>query len=247
VMLDRFADPTAGGFFYTADDHDSRVLRSKNPSSGGNMPSPNGVAARVLMRLGKLTGDAQYAATGYRTLRAFAGLMKDQPYAADDLLVVLDDYLNDPALREQAAEAGGPTDHAVVTASIDAPAQVAPGESFDVTVTIDVAEGYHIYGPSVAGSGVSPTRLALLAPTATFQQVQFPEPTTMTDPATGRDVPVYRGRVAVTATLKLDDEASADAPAGDRPITLRLTAQPCDARACYQPAAIDLPIDISRK
>jgi len=116
-----------------------------------------------------------------------------------------------------------------------------------VAFTVDIAEGYHIYGPSVAGSGLSPTRLALLAPTATFQQVQFPEPTAMTDPATDRDVPVYRGRIAVTATLQLDDDASTDAPAGDRPITLRLTAQPCDARACYQPTSIDLPIDISRK
>jgi len=238
VMIDRFEDPAAGGFFFTANDHDGRVLRSKNPSSGGNMPSPNGVAAEALMRLGKLTGDANYTAAGYRTLCAFAGLIKSQPYAADDLLVALVRYLDDPALQQQAADARASESQPIVTATADAPANVAPGESFTATVNVTIAPPYHIYGPNVETSGLTPTQLGLLDGNAQIQSVRFPAPESMPDPL-GRSVGVYAGSLTLAAELTLDDQA-----AGEQTLILRLQCQPCDDRACLQSMHIDLPVKV---
>ena len=44
-MLAHFWDPHAGGFFFTSDDHEALIVRSK-PAFDGSIPSGNSVAAR---------------------------------------------------------------------------------------------------------------------------------------------------------------------------------------------------------
>jgi len=237
AMIERFADPLAGGFFYTATDHDHRVMRSKNPASGGNMPSPNGVAASALLRLGRHTDDRTYAQAGYRTLVAFAGLMRDQPYAADDLLVALDLVLNDKALLGQIDDS--PEPRSVVTATIDAPDRAKAGDSIDVTITVDIAPRYHIYGPNLATSGLSPTRVQLADGKAELTQVRFPQPQSMTDPATQQAVDIYQDRIEIGATVELPHDAS-----GEQLLRFRLTAQPCDNQACQAPLTVQLPLHV---
>ncbi len=52
LMLSDFQDADRGGFFFTANDQPRSVLgRSRQLLGGGNIPSPNGVAAQVLIRL----------------------------------------------------------------------------------------------------------------------------------------------------------------------------------------------------
>ena len=60
TMLDEFEDERDGGFFFTTASHENMLLRSKSLLGGGNMPSSNGVAAQVLLRLGRITGEPQY-------------------------------------------------------------------------------------------------------------------------------------------------------------------------------------------
>ena len=237
-MIERFADPLAGGFFYTATDHDRRVMRSKNPSSGGNMPSPNGVAAYALLRLGQRTGHGEYIQAGYRTLVAFAGLMRNQPHATDALLVALDLVLNDDALLGQVDDS--PAAAPVVTATINAPDRAEAGQSIDLTITVDITPPYHIYGPHVASSGLSPTRLHLSDGQAELTQVRFPKPQTMGDRTTDGAVDVYDGHITIGASIALPEDAS-----DVLPLKFRLTAQPCDERACLAPVGIDLSVDIS--
>jgi uncharacterized protein YyaL (SSP411 family) len=234
-MIERFGDPWASGFFYTSTDHDHRVMRSKNPSSGGNMPSPNGVAAFALLRLGELTGEVSYTRLAHRTLVAFAGLMREQPYAADELLVALDRLLHDGTLTCQIDDS--PATMPVVTATIAATDGTTPGRAIDLTISVDIAPPYHIYGPRVASSGLSPTRLNLADGAAELTEVRFPKPQTVTDPVSNRPIDVYRDRIDIGVTAALPDDAS-----GNQSLKFRLTAQPCDDRACLAPITIDLPV-----
>ena len=55
----RFADATGGGFFATDAAHEPFPVRLKQ-AFDGPMPSGNGVMARVLLRLGRATGQARY-------------------------------------------------------------------------------------------------------------------------------------------------------------------------------------------
>ena len=57
VLLQHFEDASAGGFFFTADDHE--VLISRPKSFGDEaLPAGNAVAARALLRLGYLLAEA---------------------------------------------------------------------------------------------------------------------------------------------------------------------------------------------
>lgn len=69
ALLARFSDATHGGFFFTSDEHENLLERSKIFSDDA-CPSGNGTAARALRTLGLLTGDARYLEAATRTLHA---------------------------------------------------------------------------------------------------------------------------------------------------------------------------------
>jgi hypothetical protein len=92
VMLEKFEDPQAGGFFFTAADHERLIHRSKT-FSDDSLPSGNGVAASVLCRLGYLLGDTRYLRAAERTLQSAWPLLSQYPQAHMSLLNSLEDYL----------------------------------------------------------------------------------------------------------------------------------------------------------
>ena len=92
-LLSHFEDKAQGSFFFTSDDHEPLLHRPK-PASDDATPSGNGVAARVLLRLGHLTGESRYLDAAERTLKAMAGSLHEYPSAHGALLLALDEYLH---------------------------------------------------------------------------------------------------------------------------------------------------------
>jgi uncharacterized protein len=91
VMLAQFEDE-AGGFFFTAADHEQLIHRSKS-FSDDSLPSGNGVAASVLCRLGHLLGELSYLDAAERTLRAGWPMLREYPQAHMSLVNALEDFL----------------------------------------------------------------------------------------------------------------------------------------------------------
>ena len=89
VMLAHFWDAAEGGFFYTADDHEELIARTKDLHDGST-PSGNATAAAALLRLAALTGRAEFREKAEATLRAYRGLMAENPAAAGMMLLALD-------------------------------------------------------------------------------------------------------------------------------------------------------------
>jgi uncharacterized protein len=87
-----YADPR-GGFFFTADDAESLIARSKNALDQPN-PSGNGTIAAVLARLYYLTGDADYRTAAQATLDAFAGGARQNLFGHTTLLNAAELLLN---------------------------------------------------------------------------------------------------------------------------------------------------------
>ncbi|MBN2447083.1 MAG: thioredoxin domain-containing protein, partial [Phycisphaerae bacterium] len=58
-MLEHFWDEDAGGLFFTADDGEELPLRTKTAYDGA-IPSGNSVAMLNLLRLARITGDAEF-------------------------------------------------------------------------------------------------------------------------------------------------------------------------------------------
>jgi uncharacterized protein YyaL (SSP411 family) len=92
VLLEHFEDKNAGGFFFTSDDHEALVYRPK-PASDEAIPSGNGIAAQVLLRLGHLLGETRYLDAADATLRALLGEAQQYPSSCNALLAALEESL----------------------------------------------------------------------------------------------------------------------------------------------------------
>jgi uncharacterized protein YyaL (SSP411 family) len=94
VVLQHFADPE-GGFFFTSDDHESLIYRTKSFGDDAT-PAGNGIAAFVLQRMGHLLGEPRYLAAAERTLQAAWPVLEKYPQAHTTLLTALEETLNPP-------------------------------------------------------------------------------------------------------------------------------------------------------
>jgi uncharacterized protein len=97
TLLDRFEDSSNGGFFFTADDHEALIHRSRTFSDDA-MPSGNAVAAEGLLKLGHLLGENRYLQAAERTLLAGWGALSEQPLAHAHLATALETFLAKPVI-----------------------------------------------------------------------------------------------------------------------------------------------------
>ena len=88
-MLDLFWDGAEGGFFHTAHDSESLIVRDKEIYDGA-VPSSNSVAALNLVRLARLTGNTEWEEMADRLLKTFSGLVGDFPSAYTQFLNAVD-------------------------------------------------------------------------------------------------------------------------------------------------------------
>jgi uncharacterized protein YyaL (SSP411 family) len=95
VLLEQFEDADAGGFFFTARDHEQLVQRPKPPHDNAT-PSGNAVAAWGLGRLAAITGEERYARAAERTLELFYPQMRDYPAGFAAMAIALDEALQPP-------------------------------------------------------------------------------------------------------------------------------------------------------
>ncbi|MFT5449554.1 MAG: hypothetical protein ACI9DC_004751 [Gammaproteobacteria bacterium] len=91
ALLERFHDPQGGGFFFTSNDHEQLLHRPK-PMLDDALPSGNGVAARVLIRLGHLSGRNDFLLAAGSTLRAGWESIQAYPHAHNALLDALEEW-----------------------------------------------------------------------------------------------------------------------------------------------------------
>jgi uncharacterized protein YyaL (SSP411 family) len=97
TVLGHFEDRDAGGFYFTADDHESLIHRPKTFGDDAT-PAGNGVAARLLLRLGFLLAEPRYLDAAECTLRAAWPLLERYPHGHTSLLMALDEYLDPPTV-----------------------------------------------------------------------------------------------------------------------------------------------------
>ena len=97
VVLAHFADPEAGGFYFTSDDHETLIHRSKTFGDDAT-PSGNGIAALALQRFGHLLGEPRYLEAAERTLRAAWPALERYPQSHVSLINALEELLQPPEM-----------------------------------------------------------------------------------------------------------------------------------------------------
>ncbi|HEY76179.1 MAG TPA: thioredoxin domain-containing protein [Thermoflexia bacterium] len=94
TAIEHFSTPE-GGFFDTADDHEPLILRPRELQDNA-IPSGNGMAAFVLLRLASLAADPRYAEIAKAALRPMQPLMARYPLGFGQWLIALDHALASP-------------------------------------------------------------------------------------------------------------------------------------------------------
>ena len=97
LLLEHFEDKGNGGFWFTANDHEQLIHRSK-PLADEAVPSGNGIAAFALQRLGFLLGETTYLDAAERTLRTAWRGISEVPHGHVSLLTALEEYLEHPEI-----------------------------------------------------------------------------------------------------------------------------------------------------
>jgi uncharacterized protein YyaL (SSP411 family) len=94
-MLDQFWDPDGGGFFYTAQDGEQLLVRQKEVHDGA-YPSGNSVAMYNLLKIARLTADAEYEEYAAMIGRPVSDAVKQQQSMYVHLMSALD-FANGPS------------------------------------------------------------------------------------------------------------------------------------------------------
>ncbi len=97
TLLAHFEDAERGGFYFTADDHETLIHRSRSFADEAT-PSGNAVAALALSRLGLLLGETRYLDAAARTLRAAWSSLERYPHGHAAMLTALEEHLDPPEI-----------------------------------------------------------------------------------------------------------------------------------------------------
>ncbi|MEA2626167.1 MAG: uncharacterized protein QOD06_2212 [Candidatus Binatota bacterium] len=107
IVLVRFADREGGGFFYTAEDHERLITRTK-PAFDGSVPSGNSLAAQLFLRLHHLSESPEYLQAAEGVLQLHRDAMEENPFAFANLLAALDFWARKPKEIVVVARGGAP-------------------------------------------------------------------------------------------------------------------------------------------
>lgn len=249
TILSEFEDKQAGGFFFTAASHEDLLMRSRNLTGGGNIPAANGTAALVLIELSRVTGKKEYAQSAQRTLETLAGLMWQSPRSLDSGILAAAVYLQRKASeKRQTAEtknADVTKEFGPVTVHLFSSQQnVRSGQTFYIGLALDIAEGWHLYGPNPEIGFLIPAEVSVSANNAfTIGSISKPSPLKKLDPVLKQILATYEGRIWYFIPVIIKKIAQD----GQATIKIQIKTQACDQNICLPPRTdeIEFVIDIA--
>jgi len=93
VMVTEFWDEERGGFFFTSNDHEELLVRTKDYTDNAS-PSGNSAAADVFLKLAKLVGDERYERFAVTVLRLTAPQIGRYPQGFGRALSAIEFYIS---------------------------------------------------------------------------------------------------------------------------------------------------------
>jgi len=94
-QMELFQDAAAGGFFSSAADDATLVMRMKEDYDGAE-PSGNSIAVRNLLRLAQITNRAEFQEAASKTLNAFGSRISNVPAAVPEMLAACEFFIGEP-------------------------------------------------------------------------------------------------------------------------------------------------------
>jgi uncharacterized protein YyaL (SSP411 family) len=247
-MLAEFEDKELGGFFFTAEGHETLLVRVKDPYDSA-LPSGNSVAVRVLLSLAETTGEARYRDAAGRALDAFSAVMSATPHGVPYMLIGLSTYLDrqpdidaNSAIAASAEAVPAVVSVAATLADVE---NIAPGSTVPVTLTLNIKPGWHLTANPAGSANLKPTVVTLKSDSAAIIDVSYPKGAKLSLPGGDEPILAYEGETTLTARVRLN----ADATTPPSSLTFQIRYQACNDRACLAPATLEttLSLDPSKR
>ncbi len=254
VLLDHYHDQANGGFFFTSDDHEDLLLRTRDPFDKA-IPSGNGVAAGVLVRLWHRTGKARYRQAARQSLDAFLPLMHQSPRSTESLILAASMYLDKTGSGTATATSATAATTQRKPAQPDARSRqgpvyveafasrltVRPGQLLEVALRLMIDPGWHINSRRPLQQYLVPTTVRLQPhPSARLAELAYPDGERISLSFSPEPLSVYQGQL----WLRVPVAIAGDAKAGAIKLVLEVLAQPCNDKSCLAPHTHSLPITV---
>lgn len=124
-------------------------------------------------------------------------------------------------------------------------ATLAPGDSGDALVRLQIKDGYHVNANPPSQSYLKATEIELKpADGISVEFITYPDPLMRNFSfSEGTPLKVYAGETNLKVRLKADKSAKA----GKHNLSATLRVQACDDKVCYAPGAMDLTVPVNVK
>ena len=243
VLFEHYQDKE-GAFFHTADDHEKLLLRTKEPYDRA-IPSGNGVAAAVLVRLGRITGDKKYLEQARRLLNFFLGFMEQAPGATATMVIAVD-QLED--IKTSSTKTGKKPraqlrKRPVTVQAFASDVTVKPGQTIKMSIKIEIDEGYHINSSQPLTRNLIATSVSLKKlPQAAITTISYPKGKEVKFQFSPESLSVYEESVRIEFAVAI----SKDAKAGRSNLEIEVQTQACTETLCLAPEihVLSIPIQI---
>jgi len=121
---------------------------------------------------------------------------------------------------------------------------LAPGESGDALVRLQIQKGYHVNANPPSQSFLKATEIELKPQQGiSVEFITYPDPLLRTFSFSETPLKVYEGET----NLKLRLHAEKTTSAGKHNLSAKLRVQACDDKVCYAPGAIDVTVPVNVK
>ncbi len=264
TQVELFWDDAGGGFFFTSDDHEALLARTKN-AYDSVLPSGNSVSVHNLVRMAVLTGDERYQNYARQTLRTFAARLKKSPGSMPFLALSLQNYLTafpakvDPSAPKRPTQEPMPSgsepprqDKMVPLAEKKADRaareqvsarlylerdKLIAGEPVRYALVLDIQAGWHINANPPRPDFVIPTEVSLTSKLETkLGQVHYPAGHDFQVQGFDEPLLVYERQVTLRGQLIAPQESAGQ----QETLQLRIRYQACNDKTCTRPRTITL-------
>jgi hypothetical protein len=239
IAIERFAGED-GGYYDTLADQSDLFVRTRSIYDGA-IPSGNSQMIHNLLDLYAQTGDERYLQRAVKDSGSFAGSlqrygsgMAHMQHAVLRALEVGPERLARGGATGQQAAEQGPVRVRVEPGRVDLSTRQG-----SVTVSVNIAAGYHINANTVADPRLIPTQVELVDGEGLALESSYPEPMTERFAFAEEAMEVFAGTFEITLHVSRIGPVRADAQP-----RLLLHYQACTESACDLPRTVQLPVEL---
>ncbi len=227
TMNKDFWDNENGGYFIGQEEASGAALPTRPKAIYDNAaPTGNSLALKVLVQLWNRTGEDQYRERAEHLVTAFSSLLADSGSGFGYFLTATNDLISGETGSHRYAAKGK------VKASIESV------EDGAVTLTLDVAEGWHVNSEKPLQDYLIPTKLSL-AKGQPLAKVSYPEPVIRKLGFQRSQLSLLEGSVQLTG--KLPDSIGVAATT-----SVELQLQACSDEICLAPETITFKVPLTQ-